>query len=229
MDLSWAVWGAGAVVLALHACMAWALQQISVKPLVVAAQPALAVSWVNLPTPTVASAAATPAVAQQRAALPALQPARPAATRTNARTTATTEQPTALQTPQEGLSSSAVPELPAATTPDMSPVTTPVPPTVTPPKLIPPSMIRYIEPPTLTYPTASRRLGESGTVVVRVYVDEAGLPRWVQVAQSSGYVRLDEAAVAAVQQTRFVPYMENGQATAGWARIPFPFELERSR
>lgn len=90
-------------------------------------------------------------------------------------------------------------------------------------------MIRYIEPPTLTYPTASRRAGESGTVVVRVYVDEAGLPRTVQVAQSSGFVRLDEAALAAVQQTRFVPYMENGQATAGWARIPFPFELERSR
>ncbi len=90
-------------------------------------------------------------------------------------------------------------------------------------------MVRYIEPPTPTYPTASRRLGESGTVVVRVFVDEAGLPRTVQVAQSSGFGRLDEAAVTAVQQTRFVPYTENGQATAGWARIPFPFELERSR
>jgi protein TonB len=121
------------------------------------------------------------------------------------------------------------PELAAATAPDTSSVATVAPPQAAPPKLIPPAMVRYIEPPTPTYPMASRRAGESGTVVVRVYVDQAGLPRHVQVAQSSGFVRLDEAALAAVQQTRFVPYMENGQAMAGWARIPFPFELEQSR
>ena len=77
------------------------------------------------------------------------------------------------------------------------------------------------------YPRLSRRLGEAGLVVVRVYVDEAGAPRVVQIAQSSGFARLDDAALASVQRARFKPYSENGVPTAGWARIPIPFELER--
>lgn len=96
-----------------------------------------------------------------------------------------------------------------------------------PPKNIPASAIQYLEPPAPEYPRLSRRLGEAGLVVVRVYVDEAGLPRSVQLAQSSGFARLDEAALAGVQRARFKPYTENGVPTAGWARIPIPFELER--
>ena len=46
-------------------------------------------------------------------------------------------------------------------------------------------------------------------------------------AQSSGFARLDDAALAGVQRARFKPYSENGVPTAGWARIPIPFELER--
>ena len=49
----------------------------------------------------------------------------------------------------------------------------------------------------------------------------------MQLAQSSGFARLDEAALAGVQRARFKPYTENGVPTAGWARIPIPFELER--
>lgn len=106
-----------------------------------------------------------------------------------------------------------------------APVAPPAPPP--PPKNIPASAIQYLEPPAPEYPRLSRRLGEAGLVVVRVYVDEAGLPRSVQLAQSSGFARLDEAALAGVQRARFKPYSENGVPTAGWARIPIPFELER--
>lgn len=105
-----------------------------------------------------------------------------------------------------------------------APVALPAPP---PPKNIPASAIQYLEPPAPEYPRLSRRLGEAGLVVVRVYVDEAGLPRSVQLAQSSGFARLDDAALAGVQRARFKPYSENGVPTAGWARIPIPFELER--
>lgn len=106
-----------------------------------------------------------------------------------------------------------------------APLAPPAPPP--PPKNIPASAIQYLEPPAPEYPRLSRRLGEAGLVVVRVYVDEAGLPRSVQLAQSSGFARLDEAALAGVQRARFKPYSENGVPTAGWARIPIPFELER--
>lgn len=96
-----------------------------------------------------------------------------------------------------------------------------------PPKEIPPAAIQYLEPPSPSYPRLSRQLAESGLVVVRVFVDVDGLPRTVQVAQSSGFVRLDEAALEGVRRARFKPYVENGRPTAGWARIPIPFELEK--
>ena len=79
----------------------------------------------------------------------------------------------------------------------------------------------------LDYPRLSRRNGEAGRVMVRVYIDTAGLPRNVQVSASSGHARLDDAAIAAVQKARFRPYTQNGQPTAGWAAIPINFELEK--
>ena len=79
----------------------------------------------------------------------------------------------------------------------------------------------------LEYPRPSRPFHEAGRVMVRVYIDEAGMPRTVQVSQSSGFARLDDAAVAAVQKARFKPYTENGRPTAGWAFIPLVFDLEK--
>lgn len=95
------------------------------------------------------------------------------------------------------------------------------------PKLIPASGVQYLTPPPLEYPRASRRIGEAGKVLVRVFITEDGLPRQVQVTQSSGHARLDEAAVAAVHKARFKPYTEDGHATAGWAFIPLTFDLEK--
>lgn len=91
---------------------------------------------------------------------------------------------------------------------------------------IPPSAIQYQVPPVLEYPRVSRRLHEAGHVIVRVFVDEQGQPRDVQVRTSSGYARLDAAAVSAVQRARFRPYTANGVPTAGWALIPLDFILD---
>ena len=115
---------------------------------------------------------------------------------------------------------------PAPAAPAPAPVVE-TPPQPAPPKVIPSSGVQYLTPPPLDYPRASRRLGETGRVLVRVYIDEDGLPRNVQVNQSSGHARLDEAAVAAVHKARFKPYTENGRPTAGWAFIPLAFNLER--
>ncbi|MBX3604491.1 MAG: energy transducer TonB [Piscinibacter sp.] len=114
-----------------------------------------------------------------------------------------------------------VPVIVAAPAPPAPPAPPP------PPKEIPASAIQYLEPPAPVYPRLSRRLNESGLVVVRVYVDTDGMPRTVQVLQSSGFARLDDAAVEGVRRARFRPYTENGRPTAGWARIPIPFELEK--
>lgn len=95
-----------------------------------------------------------------------------------------------------------------------------------PPRMLPPSAIQYVVLPDIVYPSASRRLNEQGLVVVAVYMDTAGVPQQVQVVQSSGFERLDRAALAGVRTARFKPYAENGRPVAGWARIPIPFELE---
>lgn len=96
-----------------------------------------------------------------------------------------------------------------------------------PPKEIPASAVAYLEPPAPVYPRASKRAGEFGVVAVRVFIDPQGQPRQIQVQRSSGYQRLDEAAVDAVRHARFRPYVENGQASAGWASIAITFELEK--
>jgi protein TonB len=93
------------------------------------------------------------------------------------------------------------------------------------PKTIPPSAVQYLVPPAPVYPLASRRLRETGTVLLRVLVDDAGRPQQVQVEQSSGHERLDDAAVQAMRGARFRPYTEGGQAFAVWAPAPIAFEL----
>ncbi len=95
------------------------------------------------------------------------------------------------------------------------------------PRTIPPSAVQYLVPPAPVYSRVSARMRESGKALVRVYIDEAGLPRNVQIATSTGFARLDDAAVAAVRNCRFKPYNENGAAVAGWAAIPIEFELPK--
>ena len=96
------------------------------------------------------------------------------------------------------------------------------------PKIIPASAVQYLgDPPVPEYPRLSTRAGETGRVMLRIYIDEAGLPRTVQVERSSGHARLDEAGAAAMRKARFKPYTENGQAVAGWAFVPLDFALEK--
>lgn len=108
--------------------------------------------------------------------------------------------------------------------PPAAPPAPPAPPP--PPKTIPATAVEYLEPPAPTYPSASRRLGETGRVLLRVEIDTHGRARQVQVSRSSGSARLDEAALAAVRAARFKPYTENGQPFVVWTTVPIVFELE---
>ncbi|UHL64462.1 energy transducer TonB [Paralcaligenes sp. KSB-10] len=75
------------------------------------------------------------------------------------------------------------------------------------------------------YPRVSERRGEQGRVVVRVVISPQGLVSKVSVRTSSGYSRLDEAALDAARSARFKPYTENGIAYSAMADIPFDFVL----
>jgi periplasmic protein TonB len=88
--------------------------------------------------------------------------------------------------------------------------------------------VGYLTPPRIVYPSLARRLGEEGRVTLRVLVDPGGVPAQILVASTSGYTRLDTAAVEAIRRTRFRPYSEDGFAQTVWVLVPFVFALEAS-
>ena len=52
----------------------------------------------------------------------------------------------------------------------------------------------------------SRKLGETGTVVIAVYFNAEGFPKRAEIAKSSGYERLDQAALAAALASQVTPF-----------------------
>lgn len=71
----------------------------------------------------------------------------------------------------------------------------------------------------------SQRLGEQGTVVLRVLVKADGHAGTVEVKSSSGYPRLDQSAVDAVKTWRFNPATVDGKPVDEWYQVPIPFKL----
>lgn len=76
-----------------------------------------------------------------------------------------------------------------------------------------------------TYPPQSRRLGEEGTVKLRILVDANGRPKDVQVMTSSGFPRLDQAAQEAVRRWRFVAATDGSRAVEAWTQVGVTFRL----
>jgi protein TonB len=219
-----------ATIAALHVGAGWALLQVrEVRDAVAEAAP----MFVSLLAPTPPKAQPTPPKAEPRPA----PPPRPVRARPPERIVAAPAAPTPAPrpfvvpapVPEPELVARAAPEQPApapAAAPPQAVVVVPKP-APTPPKTLPASAVQYLDPPSPSYPAQSKRLGETGRVTVRVFIDEAGGARDVRVDRSSGHLRLDEAALVAVQRARFRPYLENGLPVAGWAFIPIDFALER--
>ncbi len=80
------------------------------------------------------------------------------------------------------------------------------------------------EPP-LSYPPDLFREGVEGTVVLMLFVDEAGalVPDSTRIADSSGYPALDSAVLAGVAELEFAPARRNGAPVATWFLQPVQF------
>ena len=87
---------------------------------------------------------------------------------------------------------------------------------------VPPAPLAKFHP---RYPDSCRRRGEEGVVALDVEVDVKGYAAEVTVVESSGFAKLDAAAVAAVQSARFTPALVGGKPVAGSIRIPIAFRL----
>ena len=83
----------------------------------------------------------------------------------------------------------------------------------------------YLSNPKPVYPAASRRLGEEGKVILRVHVSADGAALAVEIKQSCGFGRLDEAARAAVERWRFVPARRGAEPVDSWVAVPIVFSL----
>lgn len=84
----------------------------------------------------------------------------------------------------------------------------------------------YLSNPKPLYPNVSRRLGEQGTVMLRVFVTIAGEPAQIQLKSSSGFPRLDRAALNAVRSWKFSPATRGDRAVDAWVLVPIRFSLK---
>jgi protein TonB len=84
----------------------------------------------------------------------------------------------------------------------------------------------YLHNPAPAYPAQSRRLKEEGTVLLLVRVSAEGTPLSVEVRNSSGFERLDEAGLQAVRQWRFVPAKRGSENVAASVLVPIQFRRQ---
>lgn len=91
---------------------------------------------------------------------------------------------------------------------------------------LPSTNAEYLQNPAPNYPPASRRAGEQGKVIVRVLIGADGTAQDAELRQSSGFDRLDRAALETVRKWRYVPGKRNGVPETMWFNVPINFVLE---
>lgn len=84
----------------------------------------------------------------------------------------------------------------------------------------------YLNNPYPKYPKLSLRCKEVGTVWLTLTVTAEGFAKDVRVKQTSGYARLDNAALEAVKRWRFRPARRDGQAVDTEYELPIHFKLK---
>lgn len=92
---------------------------------------------------------------------------------------------------------------------------------ITPPR----SEAAHLNNPAPSYPSMSRRLGEQGRVVLEVYILANGTVGEVKLKQSSGFKRLDDAAIQAVKKWHYQAARRGQQAIDFWYVQPVSFSL----
>lgn len=92
--------------------------------------------------------------------------------------------------------------------------------------VLPSSDADYLNNPKPPYPPMSKRLREQGKVVVRTLIGLDGTAQQAEIKQSSGFDRLDQAALATALRWRYVPGKRAGIAETMWFNLPFTFVLE---
>jgi protein TonB len=213
-------------VLLLHGLALWGLQSGLLQRVALPAQESVVLASVIIEAPAAAKpppAPAQPVARAAKAASPnpvpkvaaptAAAPAPPAAA--SPAPLAIADSSPASNAPQGSLQT-----LPAA------PVAAPTAPAAQPRVELPSSDADYLHNPKSEYPRVSRQRNEQGRVVLRVFIGVDGTAQQAEIKQSSGYERLDQAALATVKSWRYVPGKRGGVPEAMWFNVPINFVLE---
>ena len=87
-----------------------------------------------------------------------------------------------------------------------------------------PAVLKQVQP---KYPEEASKKGIQGDVMLKVRVNEKGMPVDVTVSKNeTGSPELGEAAVTAVKQWTFKPAMKKGTPVSIWVAIPVRFKLK---
>ena len=93
-------------------------------------------------------------------------------------------------------------------------------------KIEPPKFgVSYLNNPAPAYPRFSRRAGEEGRVLLKVLVTAEGDAETVGIEKSSGFKRLDNAALKAVKRWQFIPARKGPIALSAYVLVPVKFSL----
>lgn len=77
------------------------------------------------------------------------------------------------------------------------------------------------------YPMLSRKRKEQGTVWLFLLVSKDGLVTELKLKKTSGFDRLDQAALQAVKKWKFQPALKQGQPIDYWYELPLKFSLQQ--
>ena len=218
-------------VIGLHAAALWALQAGFVRHAVEPVAPVeVVVQLIALPQPQIAPAPEpAPEPPQPAPKPPAPPPPRPKPTPTPRPVEKPVSEPVALPTPAPPAVQREVSPATAVAAPVAEPVKPAAPPAPpAPPKIeLPSNNAKHLNNTPPPYPPLSKRLNEQGTVVVNAQIGTDGTASQATIRTSSGYHRLDSAALQAVLRWRYVPGRRNGLAEAMFYDIAISFNLDR--
>lgn len=86
----------------------------------------------------------------------------------------------------------------------------------------------YLSNPAPAYPLEARRMKQEGIVILTADVDRMGNPEQINIKKSSGFSRLDQAAIKAVWKWKFSPAKIGDLPVNSTVEIPVRFLLKDS-
>lgn len=213
-------------VIALHVGVLWALQSGLLRQVAEVVVPAEILVEIMAPPTPPAPPTPQPVAQPQPKVQPKTQtPAKIAPAPAEPAPSPLAIAPTAAAPEASAAAPSTTPVANAGTNTSSVQIAPPAPPA--PPKVTLPSKdADYLNNTPPEYPALSNRRREQGKVVVRALIGVDGTASQATIQTSSGFYRLDQAALATVLKWRYVPGKRGGVPEAMWFDVPVNWVLQ---